>query len=161
MSASTGRFSRGVAVAAALTLAVVAAPVAGAAIRHTTAPKAVAAQITVTFTDRAMKVSSTTPQAGTTTFVVVNHGKKGHVLTVKGPGVKGAHTATIAAGKQAKLTVKLKSGTYMLADPVGLGAYAVQFVDVIPATSVSSGGGDSVTGPTVTLPPMCGGPYTP
>src|SRR5579871_938925 len=58
--------------------------------------------VTVTFTDHAMRVSTANPMAGSTTFVVVNHGKKRHLLQVAGPGVKAARTIALTAGKQAK-----------------------------------------------------------
>jgi len=47
---------------------------------------------------------------GTVTFVVKNAGKIGHNLTVQG----GKHTATIAPGATAKLTVTLGKGTHTL-----------------------------------------------
>ena len=45
----------------------------------------------------------------------------------------------------------------MLSDPVGLGPYSVQYVDVIRAVAVTSNGNPSVTSPPVVPPPMCGG----
>jgi uncharacterized cupredoxin-like copper-binding protein len=47
---------------------------------------------------------------GTITFVVKNAGKIAHNLTIQG----GKHTANIAPGKTAKLTVTLKKGAYTL-----------------------------------------------
>ncbi len=125
------------------------------------AHRAIAAKVSVTFTDRSFRVSSLSLQSGTTTFVVRNTGKKSHVFAVSGPGVKSVRTAPLASGKSATLTVTLRTGSYMLSDPVGLGPYAVQFVDVVHATSVTAVGGSSVVAPPVTAPPMCGGSYTP
>jgi uncharacterized cupredoxin-like copper-binding protein len=47
---------------------------------------------------------------GVVTFVVANVGKIAHNLTIQG----GKHTANIAPGKTAKLTVTLKKGSYTL-----------------------------------------------
>ena len=118
--------------------------------------QASAAKVTVTFTDTSLRVSPTTHDSGATTFVVLNKGKKHHVLVIAGPGVKGARTANLAAGTSAKLTVTLRSGTYVLSDPVGLGVYDSQFLSVIRATTLSAKGNGSVVGTPATLPPMCG-----
>lgn len=115
-----------------------------------------AARVTVTFTDSAFHVSGAGLEAGATTFVVLNKGKKRHVLAITGPGLKGARTPKIAAGKSATLTVTLRAGAYMLSDPVGLSAYAVQYIDVTPAAVLTATGGSSVVAPPVVLPPMCG-----
>ena len=112
--------------------------------------------VTVTFTDSSLKVSMTNPESGVVTFLVVNHGKRLHVLSISGPGVKNAHTAKLAAGRSARLTVTLQPGAYELSDPVGLGAYDVQFLDIIPAATVSATGNSSVVMTTPALPPMCG-----
>jgi hypothetical protein len=118
-------------------------------------------QVTVTFTDSSLRATPPTPASGTTTFVVVNRGKKAHALAVKGPGVKGAHTAKVKAGGTAKLTVTLRPGVYVLSDPVGLGQFNVLFLDVIKATSLTARGDGSVVAPPVDPPPMCGQYYTP
>jgi hypothetical protein len=151
---STGR--RHAIVAVAL-LALAAPGVASAG----SARKAAAAKVTVTFTDSSLRVAPTTPGSGPTTFVVLNRGKKAHVLQVKGPGVSGKRTGKVPAGKSAKLTVTLRPGAYVLSDPVGLGAYNVMFLDVIKSTSVSAKGDASVVAPPTQLPPMCGLDYTP
>ena len=118
-------------------------------------------KVTVTFTDSSLRASPTTPGSGVTTFVVVNRGKKVHALTVKGPGVKGVHSAKVAAGRSATLTVTLKAGAYVLSDPAGLGEYNVLFLDVIKAASLTAKGDGSVVAPPVDPPPMCGQYYTP
>ena len=125
------------------------------------AGKAAAARVTVTFTDRSFRVTPGILESGTTTFVVRNTGKKSHVFAISGPGVKSVRTGALAAGKSATLTVKLRSGSYMLSDPVGLGPYSAEYVNVIRATSLTASGNGSVVTPEVTLPPMCGGSYTP
>lgn len=120
-----------------------------------------AAKVTVTFTDRSLRVAPTTPSSGTTTFLVVNRGRKAHALLVKGPGLRGSRTAAVAAGGSARLTVTLRPGAYVLSDPVGLGQYNVMFLDVIPAATVGAKGDANRVAPPVDLPPMCGVTYTP
>ena len=120
-----------------------------------------AAKVTVTFTDTTLRVSAANPQSGTTTFVVLNKGKKLHVLAITGPGLRGMRTAKLAAGSSAKLTVTLRPGAYVLSDPVGLGVYNVQFLNVVRAVVVTSRGNSSVVTPPVDLPPMCGSYLTP
>jgi uncharacterized cupredoxin-like copper-binding protein len=145
-------------------LALVASSAALAGVtRHTVTAKAAISQVTVTFKGQQLGVSSTTLDAGTTTFVVVNKGKTGHILAISGPGLKGVHTAKLAAGHSAKLTVKLRKGSYMLSDPA-LGAYQVQYLSILPAANVSATGTSSVVLPPITSNPnnaMCGTTYTP
>ena len=138
-----------------LTLGVAAVAVAAPA-RHS-----VAAKVTVTFTDKTLHVSPTTPSSGQTTFVVRNLGKKPHVLVVKGPGVNGARSPKLAAGGTGKLTVTLRPGAYVLSDPIGLGEYNVMFLDVIRSSAVQAKGDGSVVQPPAEVPPMCGEYYTP
>jgi iron uptake system EfeUOB component EfeO/EfeM len=152
---SIGRL-RALALAAATALAL-ASVAAATTSRHTVAPTT----IKVTFTDNSLRATPTAPAAGKTTFVVVNKGKKVHLLMVKGPGVKSVRTAKLAAGHSAKLTVTLKPGAYALSDPVGLGPYGVFFLDVVPSTTLSAKGGDNSVQPEPVLPPMCGITYTP
>jgi uncharacterized cupredoxin-like copper-binding protein len=142
---------------AAVFVALVLASVAAA----TGSRAAITSTVKVTFTDTSLKASPASPSAGKTTFVVVNRGKKTHLLMVKGPGVNGARTAKLAAGHSARLTVTLKPGAYTLSDPVGLGIYNVFFLDVVPSTTLTASGDGSVVSPTPTLPPMCGTGYTP
>jgi hypothetical protein len=141
--------------ATVIALALTSTALAGTA-RHTAAT-----QVKVTFTDSTFRLSTDSLQSGATTFVVVNKGKKHHAFTIKGPGVNGMHTATLAAGKSAKLTVQLRAGAYVLSDPVGLGAYNVQFLDVVRSAVLTGTGGTNVVAPPVTPPPMCGATYTP
>jgi hypothetical protein len=144
------------------------ATVAGAVLALTLGGSALAAparhavaKVTVTFTDKTLRVTPTTPSAGATTFVVKNLGKKVHVLVVKGPGVKGARSAKLSAGRTATLTVTLRPGAYVLSDPIGLGEYNVMFLDVIKSSAVQSKGDANVVAPDVELPPMCGQYFTP
>ena len=124
--------------------------------------ESVATRVTVTFSDTSFRLSSVNLQAGPTTFVVVNKGKKHHAFAISGPGLHGAQTGKLVPGGSATLTVKLRAGAYVLSDPVGLSAYNVQFLDINPATDVSGTGTTNVVAPTVVLPPMCGGgSYTP
>lgn len=121
---------------------------------------AAAARVNVTITDRSFKVTPGVLQSGTTMFVVRNAGKKGHVFLISGPGLKGARTGLLGSGKTGTLTVTLRTGSYMLADPA-LGPYSAEYVNVIRAASLTASGNGSVVAPEVTLPPMCGATYTP
>jgi plastocyanin len=125
------------------------------------ARSAAAAKVNVTFNDTSFSLSSVSLNAGKTTFVVTNRGRQNHAFEISGPGLTGARTAKLAAGKSAKLTVTLLPGAYMLSDPVGLSAYNVQYLDVAPAEVVTATGNSSVVAAPVTLPPMCGVTYTP
>jgi|SRR5690242_6161489 len=140
-------------------VSLVALALSGIAPARTASPAV--SKVTVTFTDSSLRATPSTPSSGMTTFVVVNKGKKVHSLMVKGPGVKGAHTAKVAAGGTANLTVTLKPGAYVLSDPIGLGEYNVLFLDVIKSTSLTAKGDGSVVAPPVDPPPMCGQYYTP
>ena len=140
-------------------VSVLALGLTGIAPARTSAPSV--SQVTVTFTDSSLHATPTTPSSGMTTFLVVNKGKKTHSLTVKGPGVKGAHSAKVTAGGTAKLTVTLRPGAYVLSDPIGLGEYNVLFLDVIKSASLSGKGDTNVVAPPVDPPPMCGMYYTP
>ncbi len=67
------------------------------------------------------------------------------------------HTATLAAGGSATLTVPLRAGAYVLSDPVGLGPYNVQFLDVVKAVVLTGGGSTNVVSSTATSgSAMCG-----
>src|SRR5262245_1524483 len=87
-----------------------------------TAGKAVAAKVTVTLTDTKLGVTPPGLEAGSTTFTVVNRGKRFHALQITGPGLKkGLSTAKLPPGKIARVTLNLRSGSYMLtlSNPVG------------------------------------------
>ena len=144
----------------ALTLAAAAA-LALVAVAVATAGQTVSATITVTLTDNSLKATPSSPSAGLATFVVVNRGKRIHGLTIKGPGIKGVHSAKLVAGHSTRLTVKLRAGAYSLSDPAGLGDFAAFFLDVVPATTLSAKGGSNTVQPDPVLPPMCGMTYTP
>jgi hypothetical protein len=106
--------------------------------------QSVAAKVTVTFTDTKLVVTPARLQAGTATLVVVNNGRKAHVLAISGPGMARVKTQKVAAGKRATLTLTLTTGAYELADSVSSG---VRWLVVSPATVVSSTGNGSVTVP--------------
>jgi iron uptake system component EfeO len=118
-----------------------------------------ATKVTVTLTDTKLGVSPSGLQAGSTTFTVVNHGKRLHAFQITGPGLKtGLRTAKLAPGKSAKVTLDLQSGAYMLtlSNPSGLGMSATHWLQVIPRTVVS--GGTGVTQTTPDSPSaVCGG----
>lgn len=120
-----------------------------------------AAKVTVTITDKTLRVTPTTPSSGETTFIIRNAGKKPHVLVVKGPGVKSARSPKLVAGGSGQLTVTLRPGAYVLSDPIGLGEYNVMFLDVIRSSAVHSKGDANVVAPEVEVPPMCGQYFTP
>jgi hypothetical protein len=123
------------------------------------ASRATSAKVTVTLTDTKLRISPSGLQAGSTTFAVVNTGKRNHALEIAGPGfVKGVATAKLAPGKRATVTVTLRSGAYMLtlSDPVGLGMSATHWLQVIPRTVVQGTGGVVQTTPD-SPSAVCGG----
>ena len=68
--------------------------------------------VSVSETEWKIALPSTTLTAGKYTFDVKNAGHIPHDLTINGPGVSNQKTSLIDAGKSAKLTVELKSGSY-------------------------------------------------
>jgi hypothetical protein len=124
------------------------------------ASPAVSAKVSVTLTDTKLRVSPSGLQAGSTTFTVVNTGKRLHAFQISGPGLKtGLATSKLAPGKRATMTVNLKSGAYMLtlSDPVGLGMSATHWLQVIPRTVVHASGGGIVQTPPDSETGVCGG----
>jgi hypothetical protein len=136
-------------------LAVSAIAVASSAVAEGTAGTT-AATVAVTITDQSLRVMPTEAGSGMTTFVVRNSGRKPHMLAIAGPGLKNARTARIAAGKDATLTVTLRTGTYMLYDPVGLSTYTAEYIDVTGATTLTGTGTSNVANPSASTPGMCG-----
>jgi plastocyanin len=125
-----------------------------------TAGRTTSATVNVTMTDTKLGVSPTGLQAGSTTFTVVNRGKRLHAFQITGPGLKkGLATAKLAPGKTASVTVNLRSGAYMLtlSDPVGLGMAATHWLQVIPRTDVHSSGAGVVQETPASPSPVCGG----
>jgi hypothetical protein len=142
----------GLVVIAASLLALGLAGIAQAGVaRHATT-----ANVIVTFTDTKLGLSMPGLAAGTTTFVVVNKGKKQHFLEIAGPGLKGVHTQKLAPGRTVSLTVKLRTGSYMLSDPVGLRLGTARWLQVLPASAVTSRGNGSVVAPPAGGDEMCG-----
>src|SRR6476661_8603632 len=92
---------------------------------------ALAAKLTVTFTDTKLALSSGHLEAGTATVLVVNAGLKSHTLEIMGPGLKGPRVQMVAAGQRATLTLKLATGAYELADTRGVAS--VRWLVVSPA----------------------------
>ena len=78
----------------------------------TTAAPATPKSVSVSETEWKVALPSTTLAAGKYTFDVKNDGQIPHDLTIDGPGVSNQKTPLINAGKSAKLTVELKSGSY-------------------------------------------------
>jgi hypothetical protein len=122
--------------------------------RHTSAT-----QVTVRLTDARMGVSPSGLQAGSTTFVVVNGGKRAHYLQISGPGLRNVRTHRLAPGRSATLTVTLRSGAYLLAlsNPAGLGMSAEHWLQVIPQATVHASGSGVVQPPPDPSSPICGG----
>jgi len=114
---------------AAIALAVLALGLVGVALAAAT-DRVTVAKVTVTFTDTKLVVSHGSLQAGPATFVVVNHGQKLHTLTISGPGLQGARTRAVAAGRSATLTVALRKGAYMLSDRARAGSSVVSWLMV-------------------------------
>ena len=122
------------------------------------ARQASATKVTVTLANGRLRVSNTNLEAGTTTFVVLNKATGRHALAISGPGLKNAQTPKLAPGATATLTVKLRAGAYMLADPFGSGFYDVQYLDIAPAAVETASGSSSVVN-TATVPAgMCSTP---
>jgi hypothetical protein len=127
----------------------------------TVARQVTAATVTVTFTDTTLRVSPVNPGSGSTRFVVLNKGKKLHVLAIVGPVLRGVHTGKVAAGSKATLTVNLRRGVYVLSDPVGLGTFTSAFLSVVRSAVLTAQGNHSEVQPEVEVPPMCGMYFTP
>jgi hypothetical protein len=132
------RFSTRIgAVLGSIAISAIALTVAGGALAGT-AQHRTTTRITVTFTASKLLVSHTGLRAGPVTFLLHNKSTKLHALMISGQGIKGKHTATVAPGKQASLTVTLRTGAYMLSDGVQVRTQ-VSWLVVNPATVVSSG----------------------
>jgi hypothetical protein len=143
---------------AVLSVAAVALATAGVADPAASQPsRSAVSKVTVTITDRALRVSPINPSSGMTTFVVVNKGKKQHLLSITGPGVKNVHSKKVAGGAAGTVSVTLRPGVYVLSDPVGLGAYTSAFLSVVKSVSMTGKGTDNKVQPELELPPMCGG----
>jgi iron uptake system component EfeO len=124
-----------------------------------TARQATGTKVTVTFTDSRFSLSNASLEAGSTTFVVVNRGAKKHAFAIDGPGIHGVQTPKLTAGQRASFTVTLRAGAYVLSDPVGLSPYNVQFLDIVPASTVTATGDSSVVQTPPTASQMCGTQY--
>jgi hypothetical protein len=124
------------------------------------AQRSAVAKVTVTLTDTKLGVSPSGLESGSTTFTVVNHGRRLHAVEIAGPGLKtGLRTPKLAPGKSMTMTVTLRSGAYMLtlSNPVGLGMSATHWLQVIPKTVVRRSGGGVVQTPPESPSPVCGG----
>jgi hypothetical protein len=114
-------------------------------------------EVHVTFTDRSLAVAPGTLNSqlasSDVALVIVNKGKKAHVLTIKGPGLSGPATKPgvraerVPAGRSAMIKLKLFTGAYQISDPGLRGA--VRWLVVRPATVAPSG---NTKTPTVTNP---------
>ena len=75
-------------------------------------------QATVTLGDGKLTVMPKTFKPGTLTLVIVNHGKLSHALAIMGAGLQAKRTPVLATGKSARLTVTVKTGAYLIWDPL-------------------------------------------
>jgi uncharacterized membrane protein YgcG len=75
--------------------------------------------------------------------VVVNKGKLTHGLAIMGTGLSPKRTATLAAGKTARLTVTLKAGSYHIWDPVRSSMSHARMLTVNASQTSSGGSGGS------------------
>jgi hypothetical protein len=94
------------------------------------------ANVKVTVTDTRLVVSHGVLQAGQATFVVANKGRKQHVLTISGPGMRNGRAQLVASGKSATLTVTLRAGAYMLMDRARRPS-TIRWLMVGPATAAT------------------------
>jgi hypothetical protein len=116
-------------------LSVLALGVVGVALAGVT-HRSAQANVKVTFTDSRLVVSHGVLQAGQATFVVANKGRKQHVLTISGPGMRNGRAQLVPSGKSATLTVTLRSGAYMLMDKARSPS-TIRWLMVSPAAAAS------------------------
>lgn len=100
-----------------------------------TAHHALAAEIHVTFTDTRLLISPAGLQPGLASFIVVNRGKKPHILAIKGPGLGTMRTQKVGPGTSATLVLRLVLGAYKLSDSAGLSSSNVRWL-VVRASNV-------------------------
>jgi hypothetical protein len=109
--------------------------------------QSLATQVQITFTDSSLAVAPGTLTTQLASFdvalVMVNHGKKPHVVTIKGPGLSGSplktgvRTQLVGPGSSATLRLKLLTGAYQLSENAG--SKAVRWLVVRPATVAGAG----------------------
>ena len=113
------RHAQKVALSGVIAASVLALGLPAAAFGHV-ARRAFATEVHVTFTDKSFFISpSNLSQAGPAMITVANRGHKLHVLTIKGPGIRGVRTQQVAPGGSALLHLQLKTGSYALTDGIG------------------------------------------
>ena len=112
------RFTETVRYAQVLGGALVPLLLGAAAVRPRTSPTVV----DVRLSEWKVEISAATVPAGQVVFRVANGGQVEHAFEVEGKGLE-RRTATIAAGANGTLSVKLKPGRYELYCPVGNGAH--------------------------------------
>jgi len=134
-----------------------AAAVAGGALAafaaHSTA-SVVTTKVTVTQTDYALALSTTSVPLGKVKFVVHNSSSIAHKFSVKGKGVSASISGLIKPGKTKSLTVTVKKGTYKVWCSLHLkfGMKAFVGAGVTPPTTASTTSG-STTNYTYTYSP--------
>jgi hypothetical protein len=119
---------------------------------------ATAAKVSVTLVNGSLHLSNTNLEAGLTTFVVVNKAKGIHAFEISGPGVRNAHTPKLDPGATASLTVKLKAGAYMVADPLSTGFFATRYLAIAPSAVETAKGNGSVVNTSTVPASMCSTP---
>jgi hypothetical protein len=110
--------------------------------------------VNVKIQDGKLTVSPTSIGAGAIKIVAVNAGRKTHALAIMGSGLATKRTATLAPGTRATLAVVLRTGMFMLWDPVRGSMSDSKMLMARTATKTTATGGAG-GGPTViTLPPV-------
>jgi len=99
---------------------------------------------TINVTEKEFKITLATKKVapGKVKFVVKNVGKLSHALELSGPGVSKKRTPLINPGKQATLSVSVKSGKYTIWCPVpGHAAQGMKTSLTVTGTQSTGGGG--------------------
>jgi uncharacterized cupredoxin-like copper-binding protein len=140
------RLSRISLVAAACVVALAGAAVGGV-VAHASSTQTT---IRVTEKEFSIHLSTKSPSAGSTKFIVKNAGRYAHALAIKGAGVS-KRTPLIKPGKTATLVVTLKRGTYSLWCPVpGHAAEGMKASLKVAGTTGGGAGGYSTGASTTT-----------
>jgi uncharacterized cupredoxin-like copper-binding protein len=129
------------AAAAALSLALAGAAIAGIVVHHGGA----ASRVLVVLREYRITLDHRTVAAGKTTFVVANRGKIVHAFAIGGPGIgRRRIRGTIAPGRSRTLTVTLGAGSYRVWCPIP-GHAALGMKTTLVATGAAAGGSGATT----------------
>lgn len=139
------KHTRPITIASVFALALLGAALAGV-VAHASA-RATTRTISVTEREYKITLSSKKVAPGKVKFVVKNTGKLSHGLVISGPGIAKKRTPLIKPGKQATLTVTVKSGPYGIWCPVpGHEAQGMKATLTVTGASTSTGGGGGYGG---------------